>query len=312
LYVFNGFFMEMRSKFTDPSVSLHYYVVEFDSSKLSWKDFRGQLLGPTDPATAPAGSLRGKINAQWESLGLAAAPNVGDNGVHASASPFEGLAERLNWVGAKLESDPFGSALLAAGFPADTIAAWSVDPQVNVDAAGKMGSVFDSLEDTDASECLEKLKQLAGFNGVKLTAAPKFGPIANPKASPTVVTIAAGQSAYLCTCGQSAKFPLCDGAHKAYNAANGTAIRPQAVKNESDAAIEKWVCACGFSESRPLCDGTHASLSQEQQQVIQTAAAAHAKKQLGQKIRCWATYGVIGVVSAYIIKKAVDAFNNKK
>jgi len=60
-------------------------------------DFRGKLLGPTDPAEAPASSLRGKIAAQWEALGLAAAPDVGDNGVHASASPFEALAERLNW-----------------------------------------------------------------------------------------------------------------------------------------------------------------------------------------------------------------------
>jgi nucleoside diphosphate kinase len=164
LYVFNGFFMEMRSKFTDPSVSIHCYVVEWDAASLAWKDFRGQLLGPTDPAEAPAGSLRGKIAAQWESLGLKAAPNVGDNGVHASASPFEGLAERLNWCGATLEADSFGSALLAAGIPAETIKAWSVDPQVKVDAAGKMGSVFDSLEDSDASECLDKLKALHSFN----------------------------------------------------------------------------------------------------------------------------------------------------
>jgi hypothetical protein len=33
----------------------------------------------------------------WENLGLAYVPNVGDNGVHASASPFEGLAEKMNW-----------------------------------------------------------------------------------------------------------------------------------------------------------------------------------------------------------------------
>ena len=29
-----------------------------------------------------------------------AKPNTGDNGVHASASPFEALAERMNWVSA--------------------------------------------------------------------------------------------------------------------------------------------------------------------------------------------------------------------
>ena len=50
----------------------------------------GQVLGPTDPSTAPPDSLRGQIMSGWEGLGLAAPPNTGDNGVHASASPFEG------------------------------------------------------------------------------------------------------------------------------------------------------------------------------------------------------------------------------
>merc|ERR1712151_328156 len=93
-YTFNAFFMEMRNKFTDPSVSIHYYTVEFDSATLPWADFRGAVLGPTDPAAAPAESLRGRLHSDWQKLGLSAAPNTGDNGVHASASPFEGLAER--------------------------------------------------------------------------------------------------------------------------------------------------------------------------------------------------------------------------
>ena len=42
------------------------------------------MLGPTDPAEAPAGSLRGQIMADWQGLGLSAEPNVGLNGVHAS------------------------------------------------------------------------------------------------------------------------------------------------------------------------------------------------------------------------------------
>jgi len=41
IYVFNAFFMEMRSKFVTPGTSIHYYVVEFDPSVLSWSDFRG-------------------------------------------------------------------------------------------------------------------------------------------------------------------------------------------------------------------------------------------------------------------------------
>jgi adenine phosphoribosyltransferase len=164
VYVFNGFFMSMRSKFTAPGESIYYYTVEWDSAALSWADFRGQVLGPTDPAEAPATSLRGKIAAQWKALGLAAEPNVGDNGVHASASPFEALAERLNWCGATLEKDSFGTALLGAGVPKSMINSWCVDPQVALaDAEGK-GSLFDALEDMNANDCILKCRALAVKN----------------------------------------------------------------------------------------------------------------------------------------------------
>jgi len=154
LYVFNGFFMSMRAKFVTPGTSIHYYVVEFDPAELSWSDFRGKVLGPTNPADAPADSLRGKILSDWNSLGLDYQPNVGDNGVHASASPFEGLAERTNWLKKDIQNDEFGSKLINAGVSVDTIKAWSVDPQVK----GK--SLFDSMEDMDADECIAKAVQL--------------------------------------------------------------------------------------------------------------------------------------------------------
>ena len=62
------------------------------------------MLGGTDPKAAEAGSARNMIFQQWRALGLAAEPDTGDNGVHASASPFEALAERVNWLGANLET----------------------------------------------------------------------------------------------------------------------------------------------------------------------------------------------------------------
>jgi nucleoside diphosphate kinase len=155
LYIFNGFFMSMRSKFTAPGLSIYYYLVEWDPATLSWADFRGKVLGPTDPAEAPADSLRGQIMAKYKDLGLSAEPNVGDNGVHASASPFEALAERTNWVGANVAEDSFGAAMIAAGISEETIKAWSVDPQVMV--KGNKGSLFDSVEDTDSKACLESL-----------------------------------------------------------------------------------------------------------------------------------------------------------
>eukprot|EP00658_Telonema_sp_P-2_P017512 TRINITY_DN1680_c0_g1_i9.p1 TRINITY_DN1680_c0_g1~~TRINITY_DN1680_c0_g1_i9.p1 ORF type:complete len:396 (-),score=164.90 TRINITY_DN1680_c0_g1_i9:45-1232(-) len=163
IYVFNGFFMSMRSKFTAPGLSIYYYLVEFDSSALAWEDFRGKVLGPTDPAEAPADSLRGIVMANWQELGLTNAPNVGDNGVHASASPFEGLAERLNWVGANMEEDVFGKALLDAGISKQWITDGCVDPQVVLDAEGTKGSLFDAVEDMDAGACLAKLVELFAF-----------------------------------------------------------------------------------------------------------------------------------------------------
>merc|ERR1719428_2505435 len=138
IYVFNAFFMSMRSNFTAPGRSIHYYTVEWDESTLSWEDFRGKVLGPTDPKEAPKDSLRGKILSDWKALGLKSEPNVGDNGVHASASPFEGMAERMNWLGARCAEDGFGQAMLGAGISEDTISAWSVDPQVKTDAEGNM------------------------------------------------------------------------------------------------------------------------------------------------------------------------------
>lgn len=69
------------------------------------------LSGPAaDPTQAVAGSLRRQILDNWKELGLQSEPNVGDNGVHASASPFEALAERMNWVGHRgfFHSQAFG------------------------------------------------------------------------------------------------------------------------------------------------------------------------------------------------------------
>merc|ERR1719436_1287366 len=129
----------MRDKYVAPGKSIHWFTVEWNSDNLSWEDFRGLVLGPTDPSTAPANSVRGSIYNNWESLGLTAQPDTGDNGVHASASPYEGLAERLNWLGADLATDAFGKALLDAGVPEAMLRDWTVDPQVVVDDQGAKG-----------------------------------------------------------------------------------------------------------------------------------------------------------------------------
>lgn len=155
IFVFNGFFMAMRSKFVTPGTSIHYYVVEFSPSELPWSEFRGQVLGPTDPEQGAPDSLRRFISDNWKILGLSYKPNVGDNGVHASASPFEALAERNNWLKVPVEEDSFGQKLLESGISKETIQKWSVDPQVK----GK--SLFDSLEDLDSDDCVAKAVELS-------------------------------------------------------------------------------------------------------------------------------------------------------
>jgi hypothetical protein len=187
IYVFNGFFMTMRTEFTKPGLSISYFKVEWDAATLPWADFRGKLLGPTDPADAPVGSARGQILAKWKELGLAEEPNVGLNGVHASASPFEAMAEFSNWleepladiahaqVGAApaflsrcctvlLFKRVLAQTLMAAGIPSQTLERWSVDPQVpggGADGSKQKGSLFDALEDTDAVAGVEKCVTLS-------------------------------------------------------------------------------------------------------------------------------------------------------
>ena len=131
---------------------------------MSWADFRGKVLGATDPSAAPVGSIRRAILDQYKALGLKTKPNTGDNGVHASASPFEALAERANWLGADVESDQYGKGLLVAGVSKSTISKWSEDAQVSVEgetAPGKTMSVFDTLEDLDADDILVKVSKIS-------------------------------------------------------------------------------------------------------------------------------------------------------
>jgi len=155
-YVLNGFFMAMRNKFVRPGAQIHYFVVDWDPVQLSWADFRSKVLGPTDPATAPVDSIRGAIFRDWRTLGLDSEPNIGDNGVHASASPMEALFERMNWLDVRLERDPFGKLLLQGSISSEQVEEWSKDPQVTYGFGPTKGSLYDCLEDKDTDACLEE------------------------------------------------------------------------------------------------------------------------------------------------------------
>lgn len=156
-------FLHRKTAYCNPGEKIKWYTVSWPSNALSWADFRGKVLGSTDPTTAPPGSIRRTILDDFGDLGLETKPNTGNNGVHASASPLEGLAERMNWLGAYIDKDDFGKALLAKGIAPDTIKKWVGDCQVTVEgetAPGKTMSVFDTLEDLDADTILQKVERI--------------------------------------------------------------------------------------------------------------------------------------------------------
>lgn len=164
IFVMNGFYMSMRAAYCNPGEKIQWYTVSWPSDSLSWEDFRGDVLGATDPSAAPKGSIRRAILDNYKKLGLSSKPNTGDNGVHASASPFEALAERNNWLGKDIKGDSFGKGLVAAGVSLDTIGKWSGDSQVSVEGEtkdGKTVSVFDTLEDLDADVVLAKVSKIS-------------------------------------------------------------------------------------------------------------------------------------------------------
>ena len=102
-----------------------------------------------------------------------------NNGVHASASPLEGYAERANWLGIAPAEDQFGRQLLAVGISEELLAKWMQDPRVPIPGPGENSgagasnsnadrerqkqhvSLFDLLEDLDVGPCIEVCRRVA-------------------------------------------------------------------------------------------------------------------------------------------------------
>jgi nucleoside diphosphate kinase len=52
------------------------FVVDFKPSVLTWKQFRADLIGATDPTKANVGSISHDILAKYQELGIASQPNM--------------------------------------------------------------------------------------------------------------------------------------------------------------------------------------------------------------------------------------------
>ena len=70
--------------------------------------------------------------------------------------------------------------------------------------------------------------------------------------SPLPVELEAGKTYAWCTCGESAKQPFCDGAHR------GSSFTPlKFVAKETKTA---YMCTCKATKNPGFCDGSHKSL----------------------------------------------------
>jgi len=70
--------------------------------------------------------------------------------------------------------------------------------------------------------------------------------------APIQMELEEGKTYFWCTCGKSAKQPLCDGTHK------GSEFAPLRHKAEKSGKV--WMCACKMTGKQPFCDGTHKKL----------------------------------------------------
>jgi len=137
-------------------------IIVFEcSSSSSWAELRN-LAGPTDPTTAPEGSIRRAfLNAKAE-CGLIDVDR-GSNCVHMSAGPLEGMVELQRFFSdldtAKIvpyDHTAFGALLLGKGFSHQKLSALAENP--DAEAGGKKQSVFDLTEEKDALEALTILE----------------------------------------------------------------------------------------------------------------------------------------------------------
>jgi len=155
LYVINGFYMKTRARFSDPGRSVYWLNVEFSPQRLSWASFMSGVIGTGPPSAAQSRSVRASLYDDWHGLGMRARPDDdSDACVLASASPFEALVQRMNWLSSEVHGDPFGRLLIAAGVPLDTILAWAEGPTVRLD--GERLSVFKCFEGLDSQSCIER------------------------------------------------------------------------------------------------------------------------------------------------------------
>lgn len=154
----NPFHAYQLVPFTTPGRAI---IVLEGRSNRDWEVLRSELTGATNPAKADPGSIRAELLARMEELNLKAV-NQGNNGVHLSAGPLEGMVELQRFFSDHEAGDPldwsdtlFGRQLAEAGVNRDRIA--QLAGNISLDVEGQSVPAFDLTEEVNATDALKKL-----------------------------------------------------------------------------------------------------------------------------------------------------------
>ena len=158
IYLINGFHASQLEHFIKKGRS----IVVFDaSSDRSWAALRGDFIGATRPTDAVDGSLRKTFLDQQEMLGIPVV-DMGNNGVHLSAGPVEGLVELIRFFSGSNEPSkaammdyPFGRTLI------DTFGsekALQIAKNIGITINGDKTNTFDATEEKDSDTAISILK----------------------------------------------------------------------------------------------------------------------------------------------------------
>lgn len=151
-YCINAFYPAMEANFNHPDTCIDYLVVEFDPARVSWAQFRKEVLGATNAAKAAPESFRGQLYARYK----VDFPGR-DNFVHGSAGPLEGVVERaIHEQDFDLATNPVGRYLETLGVTLDRFKEWKLRQPL-----ADLGDIFDATEEKDTDAVLPMLDAVA-------------------------------------------------------------------------------------------------------------------------------------------------------
>lgn len=155
----NGFHPVQLEHFTAAD---HRIVLMLIHSDTDWSALRGDLIGATAPEKAAAGSIRGMLYADPGKYGFETV-GAGNNGVHLSAGPYEGVFEILNFLGNLTDYDVAQTPplvirkLMDQGLSLEDALKVTDNPMVTVD--GKEDDLFGATEDVNTDAAVDLYMQ---------------------------------------------------------------------------------------------------------------------------------------------------------